>query len=105
RQLPALLLVVALTFVVAVAGVVLVSRRLRRQTHGLGPAEITRMYEYYDAVLHSVREGLVLVDRRRHVQLVNDEARRLLGLPDAGVVGAVAGELGLAPSLGEVLAS
>ena len=28
-------------------------------------AEITRMFEYYDAVLHAVREGLVLLDRSR----------------------------------------
>ena len=64
-------------------GAWLLSRRLRRQTHGLGPAEMTRMYEYYDAVLHAVREGL-RAGRRPTAgwQLVNDEGRRLLGLPD-----------------------
>ena len=50
------------------------SRRLRRQTHGLGEGEITRMYEYYTAVLGAVREGLVLLDADGRVQLVNDEA-------------------------------
>ena len=39
---------------------------------------MTRMYEYYDAVLHAVREGLVVVDRSGKVELMNDEARRLL---------------------------
>ncbi|MGW4940726.1 sensor histidine kinase [Actinoplanes sp. NPDC004185] len=38
------------------------------------------MYEYYDAVLHAVREGLVVVDRDGRVALINDEGRRLLGL-------------------------
>jgi len=66
----------------AAAGAWLLSRRLRRQTHGLGPAEMTRMYEYYDGVLHAVREGLVVVDRDHHVTLVNDEGRRLLGMPE-----------------------
>ncbi len=61
-------------------GAWLISRRLRRQTHGMGEQEITRMYEYYDSVLHAVREGLVLLDVEGRVQLVNDEARRLLGL-------------------------
>jgi sensor histidine kinase regulating citrate/malate metabolism len=37
------------------------------------------MYEHHDAILHSVSEGLVVLDRDR-VVLVNDEARRLLGL-------------------------
>jgi two-component system CitB family sensor kinase len=71
-----------------------ISRRLNRQTHGLGEREITRMFEYYDAVLHAVREGLVLLDRAGRVQLVNDEARELLGL-ELGVVGQRVGELQL----------
>ncbi|MGD3113074.1 GAF domain-containing protein, partial [Streptomyces sp. YGL11-2] len=65
----------------ATAGTALVSRRLRRQTHGLGPAEMTRMYEHHDAVLHAVREGVVIVGDEDRVVLANDEARRLLALP------------------------
>jgi two-component system CitB family sensor kinase len=85
---------------VGTAGTWLVGRRLRRQTHGLGEREITRMYEYYSAVLHAVREGLLLVDHEGRVQLVNDEARRLLDLP-ADVTGRPVRELGLAPALVE----
>jgi len=83
---------------VGLLGAWAVSRRLRRQTHGLGEREITRMYEYYSAVLHAVREGLVLLDGEGRVQLVNDEARRLLDLPD-DVVGRRVDSLGLAPGL------
>ena len=86
---PAVLLGTALALLLAAAGSWLLSRRLRRQTHGLGPAEMTRMYEYHDAVLHSVREGLVVVDRAGRVTLVNDEARRLLDLPDDAPVTAL----------------
>jgi sensor histidine kinase regulating citrate/malate metabolism len=64
----------------------------------MGEREITRMYEYYSAVLHAVREGLLLVDADGRVQLVNDEAQRLLGLGD-DVVGRRLGDLGLAPGL------
>ena len=67
---------------VGLLGAWLVSRRLRRQTHGLGEREITRMYEYYSAVLHAVREGCCCSTTEGRVQLVNDEARRLLDLPD-----------------------
>ena len=83
---------------VGLLGAWLVGRRLRRQTHGLGEAEITRMYEYYTAVLHAVREGLLLIDDDGRVQLVNDEARRLLDLPD-DVVGQRLDDLRLAPAL------
>ena len=101
RRAPAVIVPTALALLLAAAGSWLLSRRLRRQTHDLGPAEMTRMYEYHDAVLHSVREGLVVVDRAGRVTLVNDEGRRLLGLPEA----TPAGELDLPPEIGDLLAS
>ncbi|GGU30600.1 sensor histidine kinase [Nocardioides albus] len=79
-------------------GAWLLSRRLHRLTHGMGERELARMYEYYSAVLHSVREGLLLLDGDGRVQLVNDEARRLLALPD-DVVGTPIEDLDLAPGL------
>ena len=63
----------------SMTGVWAIRRRLLRQTHGLRPDELRVMYEHHDAILHSVSEGLVVLDRDR-VVLVNDEARRLLGL-------------------------
>lgn len=82
----------------------LVSRWVRRQTHGMGTAALARMYEYYDSVLHSVREGLLLVDRHRTLSLSNDEARRLLELPSEPD-GRAVGELGLPAGLTDVLTS
>jgi sensor histidine kinase regulating citrate/malate metabolism len=83
---------------VGLGGAWLVSRRLRRQTHGMGEREITRMYEYYSAVLHAVREGLLLLDDEGRVQLANDEAVRLLALP-ADAIGRSVHDLGLPPGL------
>jgi two-component system, CitB family, sensor kinase len=99
-----IVLLVALAVLLAgLLGAWLVSRRLQRQTHGMGEREITRMYEYYRAVLAAVREGLLLVDTRGEVQLVNDEARRLLRLPE-DVVGRRLGDLGLPPGMVEAAA-
>jgi two-component system, CitB family, sensor kinase len=105
RQAPTVATATAAALALAAAGAWLLSRRLRRQTHGLGPAEMTRMYEYYDAVLHSVREGLVVVDRDGRVALVNDEGRRLLDLPGDGVTDRRVDELDLPPGVGELLSS
>jgi len=84
-QLPLLLGVIALALVLAAAGSLLLSRRLRRQTLGLGPAELASMYEHHDAVLHAIGEGLLVVDPQHRVALANDEARRLLGLGPGAV--------------------
>lgn len=97
-DLPPILLAALGALAVGVLGAWLISRRLRRQTHGMGAREITRMYEYYRAVLHAVREGMLLVDENGVVQLVNDEARRLLSL-DEEATGRSLAELGLPPGL------
>ena len=97
-DLPGILLAGLGALAVGLAGAWLIARRLRRQTHGLGEREITRMYEYYRAVLGAVREGLLLVDDDLRVQLVNDEAVRLLALPD-DVEGRSLDDLGLPPGL------
>jgi two-component system, CitB family, sensor kinase len=97
-RLPPIALASAVILAVGLLGAWLISRRLRRQTHGMGEGEITRMYEYYDAVLHAVREGLLLVDTEGRVQLVNREASRLLDLDDS-VLGRPVAELGLPESL------
>ena len=97
-DLPGIGLAAGATMLAGLAGAWLIARRLRRQTHGLGEREITRMYEYYRAVLGAVREGLVLVDSDLRVQLVNDEAVRLLALPE-DVEGRPLAELGLPPGL------
>ncbi|MGY5120888.1 SpoIIE family protein phosphatase [Streptomyces sp. 900105755] len=80
QQLPLLLTAAAAALTLATAGTALVSRRLLRQTHGLGPDEMTRMYEHHDAVLHSVREGVLIVGGDGRLMLANDEAQRLLDL-------------------------
>jgi len=105
RQAPVVAMATAGALLLAAAGAWLLSRRLRRQTHGMGPTEMTRMYEYYDAVLHSVREGLVVVDRDGRVGLINDEGRRLLGLPDDAPVDRKVEELDLPSEAAELLTS
>ncbi|MGE3285825.1 MAG: ATP-binding protein [Pseudonocardia sp.] len=104
RQLPILIGTTVVALLLAGAGSWFASRWLRRSTHDLGPRELSRMYEYYDAVLHAVREGLLLLDRAARIQLVNDEARRLLALP-ADAVGRPVHDAGLPDILGAALAT
>ncbi|MFC9329236.1 SpoIIE family protein phosphatase [Kitasatospora sp. NPDC057015] len=104
RQLPVILGTGAAALAVATTGTALVARRLKRQTRGLGPAEMTRMYEHHNAVLHAVREGVVIVGQDKRLLLANDEARELLGLP-ADAESRYLGELRLDPGTEELLLS
>jgi two-component system, CitB family, sensor kinase len=107
RALP-LILAIALGAVALVGlGSWALSRRLSKQTLGLGPQEITRLYEHHDAVLHAMHEGLLVLDRRRRVLLANDEALRLLDLSGSAepIEGRNIADLGLDPALTALLAS
>ncbi|WP_461082143.1 SpoIIE family protein phosphatase [Streptomyces deserti] len=104
QQLPLVLSAAAAALALATGGAALVSRRLLRQTHGLGPHEMTRMYEHHDAVLHAVREGVIIVGDGGTLMLANDEAQRLLDL-SADAEGRHVLDLGLDPGTADLLAS
>ncbi len=100
---PGILVTAAVTLAVGALGSWAISRRLARQTGGLDAPTMARMLEHHEAVLHAVREGLVLVDRDGRVELANDEARRLLGL-DGDPAGRPVAELDLPEELAAALA-
>ncbi|ADG80174.1 sensor histidine kinase [Tsukamurella paurometabola] len=86
--LPGVLLVSALALAFAIAASWLIERRVRRQTLGLAPAALRELYEHHDAVLHTLTEGVIVFDDSAPAgpaAVVNDEARRLLGLPNGAV--------------------
>ncbi|MFI2410688.1 SpoIIE family protein phosphatase [Streptomyces sp. NPDC018947] len=104
EELPLLLGSSLAALAVCAGGTTLVSRRLLRQTHGLGPVEMTRMYDHHDAVLHAVREGVLITGGDGRLLLANDEARRLLDLPPDPEQRRVT-DLGLDPEMAELLTS
>lgn len=87
QGLPAIIGMAALGLGVAALGSYLIGRRLRRQTLGMAPAQLRSLYEHHDAVLHSIGEGLLVFGTKvtDPADIVNDEARRLLELPDGEV--------------------
>lgn len=66
----------------------LLGRYLKQVTRGWGPEQLAQLFAYYESVLHSVREGVILIDPKGKVVMYNDQAADLLGLaprtPDGG---------------------
>ncbi|MGW6860905.1 sensor histidine kinase [Streptomyces xanthophaeus] len=103
-QLSALAWVAAGALALGGAGTYVVNARLRRHTHGMNAAELSRMYDYHQAALHGVREGLLMLDGQRRITLINDAGRELLGL-QGELTGTAVADLGLpAPITGALLA-
>jgi two-component system CitB family sensor kinase len=82
---PNLLTYLGLASALGIGGALLLARRVKRQTLGLEPAEIAGLVEHRDAMLHGIREGILGLDLRGRVTLVNDEAIRLLRIPGDAV--------------------
>ena len=79
-ELPAVVLIMALALAFGLAGSILLSRHLKRETFGLEPWEIAGLLEEREASLQGIREGALAIDRGGRITLVNAEALRLLGL-------------------------
>ncbi|WP_460727542.1 ATP-binding protein [Nocardia heshunensis] len=66
-----------------IAGSVLLARRWHGLTLGLEPSDLADLVREQDAVLHGIGEGVVAVDAKWRITVVNDEARRLLAIDPA----------------------
>jgi two-component system CitB family sensor kinase len=83
--LPGIAIPLLLVLVLGTVGVLLLARRVRRQTFGLDVEEIATLVEQREAMLHAVREGAITVDAGGRITLLNDEAKRLLELDDSAL--------------------
>ncbi len=96
--IPRVLLVGLAAGFVSGAAALVIARSVRRQTLGLNASEVARLHDHHEAVLHAIQEGLIITDRQGRIQLVNDEAGRLLGL-DSEAAGRPIGQYDLPPDL------
>ncbi|MET8468478.1 sensor histidine kinase [Streptomyces sp. NPDC006422] len=93
----------AVALLVGVVASAALSRRWRRLTLGLEPEELVGLVQEQEAVLHGIGDGVLALDAWERVTVVNDEARRLLGVE--GPVGGPVSAWGLNPRVLEVARS
>jgi sensor histidine kinase regulating citrate/malate metabolism len=97
-----LALFLGLGALLGVAGTFVVSRFVKRRTRGLAATDIDNLADHREALLHSIREGVVAVDTDDRVTMMNDAARSTLGVVDVPV-GRSVDELGLDPHVVSLL--
>ncbi|TDL31998.1 sensor histidine kinase [Jeotgalibacillus sp. S-D1] len=69
-----------LIFIIGVAGSFMLAKSIRKDTFGLEPYQIARMYKERGAILESINEGLIATDQYGNVTLVNQSAKEILGV-------------------------
>lgn len=75
----------ALGLLIGAIGALLLARNIKKTLLGLEPFAIAHMVEERNAMLYSVREGIIAIDHEANITLINHEAMRLLNL--AGIQG------------------
>jgi two-component system, CitB family, sensor histidine kinase MalK len=63
---------------VGIVGAILLGKKLKNIMFGLEPSEIAKLLQERNAMLESVREGIIAVDSKGNITLANAEAIRLL---------------------------
>ncbi|GLH67526.1 DcuS/MalK family sensor histidine kinase [Geothrix edaphica] len=67
-------------FAAGILGAAYLAGRIKRILMGMEPQEISTLLQQRNAMLHSVREGIIGVNRELVVTIVNEEALRLFAL-------------------------
>ena len=80
NEIEAIALYSAIALAAGAAVAMLLTRAVKRVTFGLELREIASLLQEREAMLHGIREGVIGMDAKGRVNLVNDEARRLLGI-------------------------
>ncbi|MBA2953154.1 GHKL domain-containing protein [Nocardioides sp. MAH-18] len=81
QTLPDLLSFLAVGLTLGLVGAWLLARLIKRRTRGLEPAEIADLADQREALLTSLREGVLAVNESGTVTLLSESARALLDLP------------------------
>lgn len=77
-----IILIAVGSLLVASVGAVMIARGVRRSIHGLEPEEIGALYMEKKAILESIREALLAVDRNGKITMANQQTLIILGLKD-----------------------
>ncbi|HOL51079.1 MAG TPA: sensor histidine kinase [Bacillota bacterium] len=92
------------SLVVGMIGSCVLAQNVKKAMFGMEPFEIASLLEQQDAILSSVREGIIAVNADAKITLVNDEAKRMLSIEE-DIVGMPVAEAIPTTRLPEVLAT
>lgn len=66
--------------VVGLIGAVFLAARIKRAIFNLEPLEIAMLQQEQQAMLYSLREGIIAINSEGRIALINEEARRIMGV-------------------------
>lgn len=76
-----------IVLMVGIIGGVFLTRSIRKDTMGLEPHEISSLYRERSAILLSVKEGILAIDKEGAITLINHSARSMLNIKEEDFIG------------------
>lgn len=74
-----------ISLIVVIIGMVanyFLARNIRKTTLGLEPHEMTSLYLERNAILYSIKEGIISVDKNGYITMINQSAKHLLNVKE-----------------------
>lgn len=65
---------------IGLVGSIYLADNIKRTMHNMEPEEIARLLEERNAVFHAIGEGIIAIDREMKITVMNDEAKRIVGI-------------------------
>ncbi|MED3907682.1 sensor histidine kinase [Peribacillus simplex] len=77
------MIVSLVAIMISIIGSYMLARSIRKDTLGLEPFEIANLYKEKNAVLHSVKEGILAIDQNGSITSMNQPAKKLLDIKES----------------------
>ena len=87
KRIKSILIASLIVLIVGIIGGILFAKSIRKDTMGLEPHEIASLYRERNAILLSVKEGIIAIDQIGYITLINHSARFMLNLMEGNLIG------------------
>ncbi|GIO20462.1 ATPase [Oceanobacillus oncorhynchi subsp. incaldanensis] len=77
-KLTRLVIVASIGMILCVGGALFLARSIQEDTMGIEPAVIAEMFREREAMLNAVKEGIIVIDDKQAISLINPSAKALL---------------------------
>lgn len=85
RKLFDIFIVAIAVLLIGLIGGILLAKSIRNDILGLEPYEIASLYRERNAILKSVKEGIIAIDNNGLITLLNNSAKQMLGIPRSSI--------------------
>lgn len=71
-----------LSIIAGILGAYVLTGHIKKEIFGLEPSEIAMILKERQTMIESMKDGIISIDKNGNINVINNEAKRILGIPD-----------------------